>query len=367
MAPDTLLPAMKQSLSVVAQKELGRQGVRLPIKGILASSIYMVYMTLLLLDKFKVLLALTAFMFWVLKSRKGVFTWKHILLQVIFLFIATRCFWLGMIPEAKFFIIYIFAFYSGGVLAPIIAAQSTRWFFLYITIIAALAHVMERYGVHLISLEIEKDILLTNYAEILAFHLLAAGYLSGELSKLPLLVIALFSGSKFLIISSMLMSIFKRLYVVAIPLTVIVLFFLNPYGSLDSRISLYSIFIENFNMDIIFLGGLTSVNDLLTMETSLYSFHNIWLDYLWCGGVVGIFAIFLHLSIIFKEFNYDRMVLERSVILMYLICITFGFSVFFGTKYMALMLGVIIYKQRMEDVLTWVPKSAGIDFKNFQF
>lgn len=214
MAPDTLLPAMKQSLSVVAQKELGRQGVRLPIKGILASSIYMVYMTLLLFDKFKVLLVLTGLMFWVLKSRKGVFTWKVILLQVIFLFIAARCFWSGMIPEGKFFIIYIFALYSGGVLAPIIAAQSTRWFFLYITIVAALAHVMESYGVHLISLEIEKDILLTNYAEILAFHLLAAGYLSGKLSNLPLLVAALFSGSKFLIISSMLMSVFKRLYVV---------------------------------------------------------------------------------------------------------------------------------------------------------
>ena len=149
---------MKQSLSVAARKDFGRQGVSLPIKGILASSVYMAYMTLLLLDKFKELFALTAFMFLVLKSQKGVFTWKHILLQIIFLFIAARCFSLGMIPEAKFFIIYIFAFYSGVMLAPIIAVQSTRWFFLYITIVAALVAVMENFGVYLISLKIEKDI-----------------------------------------------------------------------------------------------------------------------------------------------------------------------------------------------------------------
>lgn len=319
-------------------------------KRFLASSIYIAYMTLLLVDKFKALFALTALMFLVLKSTKGFFSKKVISLQVVFLIIAVRCFWFEIIPEGKFFVIYTLALYSGFALAPIIAAQSVWKFPLHISFIAIFVFFLELCGIHVISLEIEKDILLSNYAEVLIFNLLAAGYLKGYLNKPLLLIAALFSGSKFLYVNAMLMSISRGFYLSSIAVIVAVLFIFNPYGFLDSRLSLYEIFLVNWRMDLLLLTELISVNDLLVLENTLYSFHNIWIDYIWYGGMVGVVAIVLHFSIVVEAFRGERAVLGKSVIFMYLLCITFGFSVFFGTKYMMLMLGVIVFKRRMDDL-----------------
>jgi len=349
IVPDIPFQTMKRNLSKVAQSGLNRPILRLS-EGFMASSVYMAYMTILLVDKFKILFALTALMFLAFKFRKRIFSRQVTLLQVVFLGIAARCYWLEIIPESKFFIIYILALYSGVVLAPIIAKQSTLRFFLYITFVAVFVRILEYFDIHLISLEIDKNILLPNYAEILTFHLLAVGYLRGRLNKPLLLMSALFSGSKFLTISSILMSFSRRFYLLFSALMVIALFIFNPYGYLDSRISLYAIFYKNFNIDIFLLNDLRSVNDILTIEHTIYSFHNIWMDYLWYGGVIGIVPIFVHSSIIYRAFYIERGGLEKSVILMYFLCITFGFSVFFGTKYMMLMLGVILFKQDMEDL-----------------
>jgi hypothetical protein len=150
IVPDILFQTKKRYLSKVTQSGLDRSCIRLS-KGFIDTLAYLAYMTLLLVDRFAILLALTGLMFLAFNFRKRIFSRQGVLLQLAFLGIAARCYWFEIIPESKFFIIYIFALYSGFVLAPIIAEQSTRRFFLYITFVAVFVRIMEYYDVHIIS------------------------------------------------------------------------------------------------------------------------------------------------------------------------------------------------------------------------
>jgi hypothetical protein len=249
--------------------------------------------------------------------------------------------------------------YAGITFAQIISSQSTKLFF-YITSIVVLVNLAEYYGVHVIPPEIEKDLLLTNSAEVLTFHILAAGYLKGTFNRKLILFISGFSGSKFLIISSVFFNVSSKIYLLGMPILIGALFFFNPSGSLDTRISLYQIFIDNICDDLFFLQHIESVNNFVTLESTIYSFHNVWMDYLWYGGVVGFVAVLMHLAIISRAFTADKSYLEKSLVIMYFLCITFGFSVFFGTAYTMMMLGVILFKLGMESQNQFVDQKPSV-------
>ncbi len=306
---------------------------------------YVLYMTVLLVDRFQILLILTAVMFLVLKYPKWAISRPVILFQICLLYIAACCFFKGNIAEAKIYILNILALYSGIVFASFVRRLPIKLIVTFCSIVAALVFLLEMFDIYVNPVARDKDVTLPNLAEIITFHLLATSYLGANLNKSMLMLVSFFSGSKFLVISSMLMSFFRRWYLILLPLISIMLFIVNPGGALDSRLSLYEIFLSRINLlSLSIWKGLPSVNDLVQLEGTIYSFHNIWFDYLWYGGWVGVIASVANFRIICDAFRSAKSELGRGVVMMYFVSNTFGFSGLSGTKFSMMMLGIFLYK-----------------------
>ena len=328
-------------------------GASLPLRVFLGAALWMSYMLCLLIDNFDALLVLTLLIFLVLRPLR-VMPWRAVALQLVLLFIASRCFYFELIEEGKMFVIYISGLSAGLMLAPVIAAQSKVRSLSFISLAAALVYILRSFGYE-ISPTIDSYELLNNLAEIAVFNLLAVSYLRdrerGAAESLFLLPLSILSASKFLIINSTLLVLSKRQYLVVLSLMMIFILLFNPFGSFDSRLSLYAIFFDNISFSLLSFGKLTSVNDLVILEATIYSFHSIWMDYLWLGGIVGVGGIWMHFSIIFDMMRRPHSASEErgKLAFMYFICVTFGVSLFFGTKYMMLMLGVMLFKNKARN------------------
>lgn len=312
--------------------------------------LYILYMFALLLDDFKFLIIFTLLLIilgisnWAKKLSKMI-----IFFQILLALIAVRCQLSGFIPEAKFFIIYIFSLNAGLIFSPSILKFANIKNYIFIGFFGLLILALRNIGINF-SPEINTEELLNNYAELVLFNVYALIYCSRKSLKyhrIQNIILAIFSGSKFLIINSFVIGWAKKWYPLIIISIIFNLFLINPNGALSSRISLYEIFIQNLNINNFLFGDIKSVNSLVILEETIYSFHDIWMDYIWYGGIIGIAAIISQLFLMRKIYKVGQSINQKNIVIFYLICVTCGFSVFFGTKYMMLMLGVFLAERRM--------------------
>lgn len=314
---------------------------------------YLTYTGLLLIDAFRELLPVTVLLFFLLKPPEKVMPLKAIGLQLILAFIALRCYQADIIPEAKFFVIYIFALHAGVLLTPIIARHAHWKYFAALAVIMGIIMIIRSQGI-MLGFYIGTLELIHNYAEVVIISLLVKAYVSAEfdpLSKWTTAAVSLLSGAKFLMLNQLVMNLAQRWYPIVMAVIILGLLAVNPFHSFDSRFELFGLFFEHMNLQRFWLQTIQSVNDLVMTESTIYSFHDIWFDYIWNAGVVGIAAIFLHASLVYEILQQEQSVVRRNIIFMYIVCITFGFSVFCGSKYMFLMFGVMLASRPQKTLL----------------
>ena len=314
-------------------------------------------MALFLIDRFKLILGLQGLSIFLSRNFIMCFPRIYFVFPICLLIISDRCYLAGLITEAKFFIIYAFSFFSGLSFALIIFSKPMLQAQIFITFFFALVGFGRLFDIDMAP-TIEILELVHNWAEIMFFMLIARLYLVGgaytHSHQYLLIFFSILSGSKFLFLNQIVMATVKRYYAPVILGIVIFSLIINPLGKLDTRLSLYGLFFNNINWGNFVFNKIPSVNDLVYLETTIYSFHSIWLDYLWLGGGFGILTILVHGWILVTAYSREKSQLNKSIIIMYLICVTFGFSLFFGTKYMMLMLGILVFRMEISNMsLNW--------------
>ncbi|MDG1096972.1 MAG: hypothetical protein P8N23_05075 [Methylophilaceae bacterium] len=302
------------------------------------------YFTLLMYDKFDAILILsTLFIFINIKVFFKILNVKpEILLLPVISFLA---FLHQLIPESKFYIIYFFSFYVGSIICVNKSFNLIRFrsFFSVMTLMLLVPLIFAWLLNAQLNLSVEENI--NNYAEVLVFFNLCQIYMkskgdeSNQFSKL----FSFLSGSKFLILSTWLFDLRLRYFISLILMCLIYFIIFNPFEFLSSRFTLYELFFKNIKLHDLLFGQLTSVNTLVYDQQTIYSFHNIFMDFIWLGGFVGFIWAYILLKDIFHSFLEQNSEVNKKIIFIFFICIFFGFSIFFGTKFMFFFYGIIFF------------------------
>ena len=304
--------------------------------------LFVLYWCLLLADNFVAVVGLTTFLILInlkLVVRTLLKNFYLNILPVISLMLFSN----NLINEAKIFLIYWFSFLAGYIFHRVFKIRTIPIIEFFCVGFLMVAYEIISKNLFWITWELEKTgVNLINYVENLIFLNFLSKYINNSKEKLFYLL-SFFSDSKALVANLFLMLLDLKLFILFSSVLIALAFIFNPLDMLTTRIDLYHIFFDNFKAQYLLFGSDKSVNNFVIHESSIYSFHNFYLDLCWSGGVLGLIFAFYFLKNLFYYFKKASSI-RKKIIYLYFFCSLFVFSIFDGdTKYLFYFYAVIIF------------------------
>lgn len=311
--------------------------------------LFLIYWFFLLVDEFKVAISLIFILF--IYNSKSILNFlkkhPHILLLPIISFIS---YFNGLIVESKLLIIYFFSFIACLLFHAIYNIKPIRIIsFVYGGgCIVLLSLTYDQIFFRLI--EDSKDyIVIKNYFEIIVFLNCINMYLF-KINDKEKLFFNFLVDSKALIVGTLLSFFRLRIFIFITILSLIFAFYLNPYGTLTTRLNLFDIFLSYFNFHQFIFGFKESVNNLVWNESGIFSFHNIFIDMIWYGGLLGVIFIPIIIKNTYKAFKNEKTVYLKKILFWFFICLLFCFPPFNGeTKFLFYFYAIIVLKVAQDE------------------
>jgi hypothetical protein len=304
--------------------------------------LFVLYWCLLLADNFVAVVWLTTFLILInfkLVVRTLLKNFYLNILPVISLMLFTN----NLINEAKIFLIYWFSFLAGYIFHQVFKIRKIPIVEFFCVGFLMVAYEVISKNLFWVAWEFKKTgVTLINYVENLIFLNFTRKFINNSKEKL-FYVLSFFSDSKALVANLFLMTFGLKLFILFSSALLALAFIFNPLDMLTTRIDLYQIFFYNFKSQYLLFGSDKSVNNLVFNESTIYSFHNFFLDLCWSGGILGLIFAFYFLKNLFYSYKKGSSI-RKEIIYLYFICSLFVFSIFDGdTKYLFYFYAVIIF------------------------
>jgi hypothetical protein len=166
-------------------------------------------------------------------------------------------------------------------------------------------------------------------------------------------LLSLFTSSKACIYTLLALVLPKKLYICLLTLSLFIALYFNPYNFMNSRISLYNLFYDNWFIIDPFLGAEISVNNLVYLESTIYSFHNLFFDMVWLGGFIGLIFSYFVIKKLFFLIIHQNSFLSKISFLFLIDCI-FAFSPFNGdTKFLFYFYSLLLIYEKENSNTSW--------------